>query len=136
MVEQHLQQLFSELELGSPPPFEKDGSIKVTIALFPIEMMQLDPGAHFSALVAPLPTKEKEAFLLKVMKANFLGQGTGGGVLGLKEDESSLTLSLSLPYEMNYRAFKDAVEEFVNFLEYWKNETARHEADAQSDELR
>ena len=129
MIEQHLQQLFAELGLGSLPPFEKDGNIKVTIASFPIEMTKLDPGAHFSALVAPLPTNEREEFLLKLMKANFLGQGTGGAVLGLKEDESFLTLSLSMPYEMNYRAFKDAVEEFVNFLEYWKTETARHEAE-------
>ena len=69
------------------------------------------------------------------MKANFLGQGTGGATIGLKEDESFLTLSLSLPYEMNYRAFKDAVEEFVNYLEYWKSEAARHETQ-ESDELR
>jgi len=129
MIEQHVRQLFSELGLGPLPPFEKDGSIKVTIASFPIEMIKLDPGAHFSALVAPLPTKEKEEFLLKLMQANFLSQGTGGGALGLKEDESFLTLSLSLPYEMNYRAFKDRIEEFVNFLEYWKSETARYEAE-------
>lgn len=49
----------------------------------------------------------------------------------MKEDESFLTLSLSLPYEMNYMAFKDAMQEFVNYLEYWKTETARHEKEAQ-----
>jgi hypothetical protein len=133
MIDNYLSQLYSELGLGSLPPFEKDGSLQVSINSFSIEVMKLDTGAHLSALVAPTPTKEREEFLLKLMKANFLGQGTGGGVLGMKEDESFLTLSLSLPYEMNYRAFKDAVEEFVNFLDYWKTETARHEMDSKAD---
>lgn len=128
MIEQHLSQLLTDLGLPTSP-FEKDGSVKIELATFSIQVMKLDPGAHFSAQFAPIPTKEKEEFLLKMMKANFLGQGTGGGVLGLKEDESFLTLSLSLPYEMNYKAFKDAVEEFVNYLEYWKTEAARHEAE-------
>ncbi len=68
-----------------------------------------------------------------LMKANFLGQGTGGGALGLKEDESSLTLSLSLPYEMNYKVFKDSLEEFANFIDYWKKELARHDKEAEKD---
>jgi hypothetical protein len=123
MIEQFVEQLFAELGLRGSPVFEKDESLKVMIGAFPIEVTKLDPGVHLAATVAPLPTKDREDFLLKVMEANFLGQGTGGGVLGLREDESCLTLSLSLPYEMSYRSFKDAVEEFVNFLEYWNKET-------------
>lgn len=128
----HMVQLFKELELGSPPPLEKDGSAKVELFSFTITMVKLDPGVHFSAMIAPPPTKEMEEFLLKMMKANFLGQGTGGGVLGMNEDESFLTLSLSLPYEMNYRAFRDAIEEFVNYLEYWKTETAKYVAEVRT----
>lgn len=132
MLEKHVTQLFNDLGLGSPPPFEKDGSIKIEISSYPIKIMKLDPGAHLSALIAPPPPKETEEFLLKLMKANFLGQGTGSGVLGMNEDESFLTLSLSLPYEINYRAFKDAVEEFVNYLEYWKTETTRYISEVQT----
>lgn len=131
MIERHLGQLYDEMKLGTVPPFEKDGAVQLQIASFSFQVVKLDPGVYLSATIAPLPTKDKEEFLLKLMKANFLGQGTGGGVLGLKEDESFLTLSLSLPYEIDYRAFKEAVEEFVNYIEYWKNETARHEAEAQ-----
>jgi hypothetical protein len=127
MLEKHLAQLFEELKLGNVPAFDKDGIATIVIATFPMQVLKLDGEAYFSALIAPLPTKDKEDFLLKLMKANFLGQGTGGAVLGLKEDESCLTLSLSLPYEINYRAFKDAIEEFVNYIDYWKTETARHE---------
>lgn len=130
MLETYIPQLFKELGLQQPS-FEKDGSVQVAITSYLIEMVRLDPGVRFSAKIAPVPTKEKEEFLLKLMQANFLGQGTGGGALGMKEDESFLTLSLSLPYEMNYMAFKDAMQEFVNYLEYWKTETARHEKEAQ-----
>ncbi|MBP7074872.1 MAG: type III secretion system chaperone [Rhabdochlamydiaceae bacterium] len=129
MLETYIPQLFKEFGLQQRP-FEKDGSVLVEITSYLIEMVKLDPGVRFSAKIAPVPTKEKEEFLLKLMQANFLGQGTGGATLGLKEDESFLTLSLSLPYEMNYMAFKDAVEEFVNYLEYWRAETARHEKEA------
>lgn len=133
MLESYITQLLKEFGL-EVPQFEKEGPIQIKLFSHPVEMVQLDPGAHFSAKIAPLPSKEKDEFMLKLMQANFLGQGTGGATLGLKEDESFLTLSLSLPYEMNYRAFKDAVEEFVNYLEYWKAETARHEKEAQKED--
>ncbi len=132
MLTHHVDQLYKDFDLGIPPSFDKDGILKLTIASYPIQMRKLDVGAYFSALIGPLPTLEREEFLLKLMKANFLGQGTGGGVVGLKEDESFLTLSLNLPYEMDYTSFKEAVEEFINYLEYWKGEIERHERDRMS----
>ena len=56
------------------------------------------------------------------MKANFLGQGTGGAVIGMDPEENLLTLSLLLPYDMNYKMFREALEDFANFLDYWKTE--------------
>ena len=130
MLEEFIAQLFKEFDLGKPPAFEKDGGITLEIASFPISMVKLDRNTNFlthvSAKIAPLPTHEKEEFLLKLMSANFLSQGTGGSTLGLKEDDSFLTLSLTLPHDVDYRSFKDAVEEFINYLEYWKVETARY----------
>jgi hypothetical protein len=118
MLEKHLAQLFEEMNLGQIPTFEKERTTQIVVGTYPIQILKLESSAHFSAAIAPLPTKDPEDLLLKVM--------TAGGVLGLKEDESSLTLSLSLPYEMNYKAFKDAIEEFVNYIEYWKTEVAQY----------
>lgn len=120
-----LQQLFEELGLGVVPPAEEDKSHRFKIGFLEMVMKDLDPGFYFASEIGPLPKKKKEDFLMLLMKANFLGQGTGGSTLGLKEDESCLTLSLSLPYEMNYKAFKDNLEDFTNFVEFWKKETAR-----------
>lgn len=126
-----LQQLFEELRLGSVPPEEEDKSHHFKINSLEIVMKDLDPGFYFASEIGPLPKKKKEDFLMLLMKANFLGQGTGGSTLGLKEDESCLTLSLSLPYEMNYKAFKDSLEDFTNFVEFWKKETVRFAAEAE-----
>jgi hypothetical protein len=130
MLKNHLQQLCQELGLGAPS-FDEQKFHHLKIGALDIAFKDLEPGFYFLSNVGPLPTKKKEDFLMLVMKANFLGQGTGGGALGLKEDESCLTLSLSLPYEMNYKAFKDSLEEFANFTDYWKKETVRHETEAQ-----
>ncbi len=127
-----LQQLYQDLGLGAVPPPDEQKIHQLKISSFDISMTDLDPGFYFSSNIGPLPKKKKEDFLMLLMKANFLGQGTGGGALGLKEDESSLTLSLSLPYEMNYKAFKDSLEDFTNFVEYWKKETVRFEAEAET----
>lgn len=124
MIEPLIAQLVKELSLGEPL-IEKDGSCQVEVSSYPIKIVKQDGGAYLWATIAPPPPKEVEEYLIKLMQANFLGQGTGGAVLGLMEDESFLTLSMSLPYEINYRAFRDAIEEFVNYLEYWKTETAK-----------
>jgi hypothetical protein len=126
-----LEELFQELGLGTVPPVDELKAYHFKISSFDIVMKDLDPGLYFASIIGPLPKKKKEDFLMLLMKANFLGQGTGGATLGLKEDESSLTLSLSLPYEMNYKAFKDSLEDFTNFVDYWKKETVRFEAEAE-----
>jgi hypothetical protein len=131
MLKNLLPQLCQELALAAPS-LDEHKVHHLKIGPFEIALKDLEPGYYFYSNIGPLPTKKKEDFLMMVMKANFLGQGTGGGALGLKEDESSLTLSLSLPYEMNYKAFKDNLEEFANFVDYWKKETVRHETEAKN----
>src|SRR5450432_1160495 len=97
-----LEKLSQELGLGVINPVDELKFHHFTMNAFDISMKDLDPGFYFSSNIGPLPKNKKEDFLMLLMKANFLGQGTGGATLGLKEDESFLTLSLSLPYEMNY----------------------------------
>lgn len=132
MLEKLLGQLNSELEL--PPISASDDKKIYHLALNPemtISLKQLDPGIYLHAKVAPCPKEKREDFFIFLMRANFLGLGTGGSTLGLSEDEKFLTLSLALPYEMDYRTFKETLEDFVNFIDYWKEETTRHQKAAQ-----
>lgn len=77
-----------------------------------------------------VPKEKKDDLFLYLMQANLLGQGTGLSTLGISDDEKSLTLSLSLPYEVNYREFKEILEEFLNYQDYWRKEIVRFEKGA------
>lgn len=128
MLQKLVEQLFQELGLGIPL-LDEQKLFHLKISGFDIALQEMEPYFYISSNIGALPPQKKEEFLMRVMKANFLGQGTGGGVIGLTENESFLTLSLSLPYEVNYITFKESVEDFTNYLDYWKKEIIKHEAE-------
>jgi len=125
MLDRLLEQLHQEMDLGPIPSLDEKKMRTIVLGSLSFSVKELDPGVYFFGNVAPPPQVKKEEFFTWIMKMNFLGQGTGGAAIGLAEDESSLTLSHALPYDMNYKAFKEALEDFANFLEYWKKEVAR-----------
>jgi len=45
-------------------------------------------------------------------------------------NEKDLTLSLGLPYELNYSIFREKFEDFVNYLVYWKEEVTKFEQES------
>jgi len=65
-----------------------------------------------------------------LMKANLLGQGTGEQAIGLDHEEKSLTLSCIIPYDINYKEFKEKIEDFVNYLDYWRLESEKMKKNA------
>lgn len=87
-----------------------------------IQIKPLDPGVFFFSLLLPCPKVKKEELFIQLMKANLFGQGTLGSTIALDSTESRLTLSRAIPYDMNYRAFKEALEDFTNIVEYWREE--------------
>src|SRR5690348_5983830 len=117
LVEQHLVNLAQELGPKALAPkdelkrFKLQLGPKMSIFVREIE----DEGFILFSRVAEVPLKKREELFILLMKANFLGQGTGGSSLGMEEDEKFLTLSLAIPYEMNYKAFRDQIEDFANF---------------------
>lgn len=127
MLEQHLNQLIQDLKLE--PLASKDEKGFYSIPLNPslkISFRELDPGVYLYSPIGPCPMEKREEFLIHVMKANFLGIGTGGNVIALDPEEKFLTLSSALPYDINYKTFKETVEDFGNFVDYWRDELERH----------
>lgn len=127
MLSPLIQTLSEELELGETP-VEEEGHV-YHIPIHPeltVRVQELDPGISLWARIGPCPPDKREDLFILLMKANLLGQGTGGSVIALDENENFLTLSSILSYDMNYKAFKDALEDFTNYLEYWKEELIRH----------
>ncbi len=126
-LKEMIQRLASELGVDSP---KADSQKAYVVAINPklaVNVRDLAPGFALYSLVAPCPVRKREEFFIYLMRANFLGQGTGSARIGLDADEKVLTLSVGFPYEMNYQHFKESVEDFVNYVVYWRNEIARVE---------
>ena len=127
LLAQLIQKLSEELEFEEAPHPEEGSVYHVPVhAELTVRIQELDPGISFWARIGPCPLDRREELFILLMKANLLGQGTGNSTIGLDENENFLTLSSILPYDMNYKAFKDALEDFTNYREYWKNELIRH----------
>ena len=127
MLEEHLIKLVEDLALEDS--LVKEDTL-YTVKLHPelvITFRELDPGCTFFAKIGACPVNKREEVFIYLMKANLLGQGTGGGVISLDQDEKFLTLCLVLPYDMKYKIFKDALEDFTNYLDFWKKELSGYQ---------
>ncbi len=123
MLEENLAKLANDLELPPFPPRDKQSCYKLPLAEdLIISIKEKREGVAFFANVASLELQKKEEAFIYLMKANLLGQGTGEQVLALDPEEKTLTLSCIIPYDMDYKEFKERIEDFVNYLDYWRLE--------------
>lgn len=90
-----------------------------------ITVKDLDPGMSLTAPIIDCPKIKKEELFIQLMKANLLGQGTGNTRIGMDSEEKTLTLSLGIPYELSYPEFREHVENFINYLIYWREEITK-----------
>ena len=128
MLEDNLKRLAEDLELPPFPAKNKNSCYELPLAEgLVISIKVLRAGIAIFATVAEAPAQKKEEAYMYFMKANLLGQGTGEQTLGLDNEEKSLTLSCILPYDMDYKEFKEKVEDFANYLDYWRFETKKLE---------
>ena len=126
-LERLIENLSSELKLGAIPQKDKNGFYQLKVGdSAQVMAKELDPGVFLGAKILPLPKEgNKEALFIYLMKANLLGQGTGGGAIGIDPSEKFLTLSLTLPFEVNYKTFHESLEDFLNYIDFWKEEVVR-----------
>ncbi len=128
MLREYLEKLCKELEIV-PPKLNEQKIYPLKIGGESVAIKDLDPGIALHAQICEVATKKKEELFIYLMRANLFGQGTGGCRIGIDANEKLLTLSLGLPYEMNYQMFKDTVEDFVNYLIYWRDMIAKFESE-------
>lgn len=126
MIERYLRAVCEEYSLRFPRK-EKTGVYPLSIGDETILVKNLEPGISFFSVMRKLPEKKKEDLFLYLMRANLLGQGTGNCRIGIEEKEEFLTLSLGLPYEMSYQVFQESLEDFVNYLNFWREEVTKWE---------
>lgn len=123
-LEQIIENLSKEVGIKAIPQLDKKGSYQLHINKdTQISITETDQGIFFFVRIIPIPEmKSQEVVFIYLMKANLLGQGTGGSVIGIDTLEKHFTLSLSLTENLSYKIFKDYLEEFLNYLDFWKEE--------------
>lgn len=124
MLRDYLEKLCKELAVATPKLNEQK-AYRLMFASDVVHIQNLDPGCSMHARICEAPQKRKEELYTYLMRANLLGQGTGLTRIGMDEDEKFLTLSMGLPYELNYQTFREMFEDFVNYLIYWREEVAK-----------
>ena len=123
MFYDHLVKLLKELNAEGSSAITRDvATISFEFDGTPIVMTDAPPGLEFSATIGELPEEHQEAIFLKLLRGNFLGQATKRACLGLDEHGKHIILTASIPTIRSYREFRDALEDFVNTVSFWKRE--------------
>ena len=126
-----LEHLITEIceKLSLPLNLEKDKEGYYTFTLNPeisLSLKELQPGFFIRAKLGPAPEGSHEELYIHLMKANYLGQGTAGAFIGMDEKAENFTLTKACRHETTYKEFKDLLEVYINYYEYWKVKIAKY----------
>lgn len=126
LIKPLIENLSATLKLSAIPQKDKEGSYQLQVGSSPqVSIKDLNPGLFLEARILPIPQDEnKEALFTYLMRANFLGQGTGSAAIGIDSSETYFTLTLVLPFDINDQIFYENLEDYLNYIDYWKEEIA------------
>lgn len=123
MLEKYMKEY--EREMGVSEPFQKPTPESYSIPFdkgFNVIITESPVGFSLFSEFNVLPKSEGEAFYLKALTGNLFGKGTRGAVLGINEKENMLTISQVIDYNIEYKDFKEIIEDFITTIDFWKNE--------------
>lgn len=127
MLHHLLEKLCQRLKIDFNP--EKDPGDFYTLTLnkdMIFKMKEQNPGFYSQAFIGTVPDGRHEDLYIHYMKANYLGQGTGGCALALTPDTKNLMLILSVGQDVNDHEFSEHMETYANYLEYWRNHLEKY----------
>ncbi len=123
MIDYLMQQLCKELAIDPPLKPQMPGAyllpldtIDITIKAMPLE------GVVLSTDLGPFSQDRREDFFQDLLRANLFGDATHGAVLGLSQNGSTITLSHTAEYRLDYTEFRSIVEDFINTADFWRSE--------------
>lgn len=130
-LEAFVNQLREELEMEAMSPNDRLSDFPKAFRLeldnhLDISLKEKNPGIWMKAPLRAPPDEKLEELYTHLMEANLFGQGTRGSSIGLDASGEMLELQMELKYELNYRSFRDAVEDFANLIEYWQTHIDAH----------
>ncbi|MEM7174890.1 MAG: type III secretion system chaperone [Chlamydiota bacterium] len=118
-----------EFNIAVLPQKDKDGVYQLPInSNTQLSLSALDPGLYIFSKMMPIPkSTTQEALFIYLMRSNFLGVSTGGSAIGIDPAEQFLTLSFALSQDINYTLFRDSLEDFINYLDFWREEIVNYQ---------
>lgn len=127
MLDKLIEKLSEDFELTGSLATEVPGTYA-----FPLDegltimISEISNGFSLKCSVAPYPKVKEEAFLTQAMLGNLFGQGTRGAVLGLTMDGNLLTLTQVIDYTVDYKEFREILEDYINAVDFWRDEALSH----------
>ncbi len=128
MLHDYIVKLQKELELKEPLGGENDSSFAIALDEAVISISEEAPGFKISCTLDDLPSQQQEDFLTMMLRGNLFGQATHFANLGLDETGNKVTLQFYFSNKPTYQEFHNAVEDFINVVDYWKGQIKSHPA--------
>jgi hypothetical protein len=130
MLDKYMAQLQEDLNIEGSLEGETPGTFIISLdGETPIIISPLPIGFSLFCEIIETPKEREDIFLENALRANLFGQGTEGGILGLSDEDSFLTLTKSVEANVDYKTFKEILEDFLNSVEFWKEEVIIHNQD-------
>lgn len=128
MLKEYMEQLSKDMEVEGGFKPSEGGNYTLRFGEdFTIDISEpTSGGISFTTNVAPCPRERQEAFFTSALLGNLFGQGTRGGILGLNEEGSLLTLTKTIEYNIDYKEFKNQFEDYINAVDFWREEALTH----------
>jgi hypothetical protein len=94
-------------------------SVVIDEMLLQLSLVDNETAVSIDAVLTEID-RQDTALLKDLLSANLIGQGTGGAVLSINE-EQQIHLSLRLQLEtLTLQHFIETLERFINYLEFWR----------------
>ena len=84
----------------------------------------MSPGVILSTSFIEMPIGDEEELYRQMLLANLNGQGTKGATLALSEDGRRLILSRVIDYDVNFKDFRDMLDDFISVVDFWREEVS------------
>lgn len=128
MLQEFVTKLQKELDLKEPLAGADDASFALALEDAVINITDSPPGFKINCSLDYLPSQQVEDFLTKMLRGNLFGQATHFAALGLDESGSKVLLQFHYNKKPTYQEFHNAIEDFINVVDYWKGQIKSHPA--------
>lgn len=126
-LETLMKELAQEMELDESLAKASAGTFTIPLEEdLKIKLNTISEGFLLTSQIIACPTTNREAFFTRMLLANLFGQGTRGSVLGTSEEGNLLTLSRIVDYNVDYKSFREIIEDFINTVDFWREEVLNH----------